>query len=317
MKRLARSRKATTNWTTIIVIIVAVFLLTGGSLSLSSINIDKWLGGGGGSADLVDVSKKLKIALTDQYAGSALASKTVYVYNGTTLMETLTTDSDGTKATAFEYSSGTEVSFKYVDSNTKQWFHVTIPKMYSKDAESATYNNIPLKAFSVCTITDALRVGATSLTDDSGVYNFTASGDTPQFTYDGFVSSDNTGFISSQDPIYSMGWYAVVYMKLSGTNYETVLTYGFDDSFVLGTTHWDAKRISDTDITKYKVGNNYVHKGEMHFQFSLDGTGYSGTGTTLQIYLKIYSDPAWMKSHGGNFGPDVVELAEHTITLQS
>lgn len=300
--------------TTVAIIAVVFILLTGTSLNLP--DLSGWLSGTG-AGNLVVVNKKLKFALTDVYAGSALTSKTIYVYLGTTLQESLTTGADGTIASAFTYESDTRVSVKYVDSNTKQWFHVDVPKMNPKDAESVTYNNIPLKAFSICTITDALRVGSTSLTDGTGEYNFTTSGTSPQFTYDGFVSSDNTGFISSQDPIYNMGWYAVVYMSLSGTKYETVLVYDFDHDFVLGTTHWSAKRIADNEITKYKVGNTYVHKGEMHFQFSLDGTGYTGSGTTLQLYLKIYSDPAWMKSHGGNFGPDVVELAEHTITLKA
>jgi len=137
------------------------------------------------------------------------------------------------------------------------------------------------------------------------------------FTYDFFVTDDNKGFKSSQDPIYGMGWYPVVYMSLSGTNYESVLVYDFADSFVLGTTHWCAERVTDESITKYKVGLTYIHKGEMHFSYSLDGTGYSGTGTTMQLYIKIYSDPAYMKTHGGSFGPDVVELAEQTVTLQS
>lgn len=303
--------------TTIAVVIIAFLLITGATAQIPKIDLSNWLGQGAAGKNLVDVDKKLKFALTDQYAGSALASKTIYVYLGTTLQESLTTGSDGTVASAFTYPSETKVSVKYVDSNTKQWFHFSVPQMNEKDAEASAYNNIPLQAFSVCTGTDALRVGATSLTDNSGEYNFTASGVTPQFTYDFFVSSDNAGFISSEDPIYNMGWYAVVYMKLSGTNYETVLVYDFDDDFVLGTTHWSAKRIPDTDITKYKVGTKYIHEGEMHFQFSLDGTGYSGDGTTLQLYLKIYSDPAWMKTHGGNFGPDVVELAEHTITLKA
>lgn len=311
--RLFKDRKAKVDLTLIVVILI-VILVFSGSIAIPKINLD-WLFDDGKSG-LVDVNKKLKFALTDVYAGSALTSKTIYVYTGTTLKESLTTGADGTVASAFPYESGSSVSVKYVDSDTKQWFHFTIPQMNPKDAESATYNNIPLEAFSVCTITDALRVGSTSI-NDAGTYNFTASGTTPQFTYDLFVSADNTGFIASQDPIYSMGWYAVVYMSLSGTNYETVLAYDFYTQFELGTTRWCAEAIPDTDITKYKVGNTYIHKGEGHFSYSLDGTGYTGTGTTMQLYLKIYSDPSWMQSHGGNFGPDNVELAEHTVTLQS
>lgn len=313
----ARNNQGKINMTTVLILVVLVILISGTSLGASlKINVEDWLKGGAG-ANTVPVDKKLKLALTDIYAGSALGSKTIYVYMGTTLKESLTTDSDGTKATAFTYLSGTEVSVKYVDSNTKQWFHFTVPEMNEKDAESATYNNIALEAFTVCTGTDALRVGATSLTDNSGTYNFTASGVTPQFTYDFFVTSDNTGFISSQDPIYSMTWQCVFYMKLSGTNYETVLIYDFDDTWTLGTTNWAGKVIPDDDITKYKVGNTYVHTGEMHTTFSLDGTGYTGNGTTLQVYLKIYSSINYHKTHGGNFGPDVVELAEHTITLEA
>lgn len=301
------------NMTTLAVLVLGFIVLSGGSFASMKVDFGDWFGGGD---NLVKVNKKLTLSLTDVYAGSKLASKTLYLYVGTTLKETLTTGSDGTVNTAFPYESDTSISVYYEDSNTKQWFHQTVPRMNPADAESVTYNSIGLEAFTVCTGTDALRVGATSISD-AGNYNFTASGVTPQFTYDFFVTSDNTGFISSQDPIYSMGYYAVVYMKLSGTNYETVLVYDFDSDYVLGTTHWCAKRISDDSITKYKVGTTYIHDGEMHFQYSLDGTGYSGTGTTMQLYLKIYSDPAYHESHGGSYGPEVVELSEHTVTLQS
>lgn len=314
-KTLRRNTKGKTDIATVAVLAIFAFVILS-SASLPKIDIGNILNVGGGSSNLVDVNKKISVALTDEYAGSALASKSVKIYLGTTLKESLTTGADGTVNSAFQYPSGTAVSFLYVSSNTKQRFDVTVPQMTQEDAESATYNNIPLESFSVCTITDALRVGATSISD-AGSYNFSATGDEPQFTYDMFVGSDNTGFKESHDPIYDMGWKAVVYMSLSGTNYETVLVYDFGDQFELGSTHWSASAIPATSITKYKVGNTYIHDGEGHFSFSLEGSGYSGNLTTMQLYLKIYSDPAYMKTHGANFGPDVVELAEHTVTLEA
>lgn len=302
-----------------LVIIVAIIMFLGGGFSIPKFDLGNftWWGGETGNG-LVSVNKPLDFALTDEYAGSALTSKTLYIYDsdGETLLETLTTGADGTISTGFTYASGKVIYVNYVSSNDKMWWQLTVPKMNPSDAESATVNSVALKAFSIGTYTDGLKYLATTIAD-AGSYNFTASTETPTFTYSlANTGSDNTGIKDSYDPIYKQNWNVVLYVTFSGTDYEKVLVYGFGNDFTLGTTHYVASRLDAYALTKHKVGNTYKSKGTLDFSFSLDGTGYTGSGaTTMQIYVYAYSDASWCQNHGGNYGVASVELAEHTVSL--
>lgn len=323
-KNWRRNRKTKKNTLILLFGIVLVIVILGG-VSIPNIDLSKVLDlsgifGGESATGLVSVNKPLDFALTDEYGGSALGSKTLYLYDsdGETLLETLTTASDGTIATAFTYDSGRIVYIKYVSSNDKKWWKITVPKMNKADAESATVNTVALKAFTIGTYTsDTLKHGATSISD-AGNYNFTASGETVTFVYSlANTGSDNTGIQDSYDPIYKMNWYVVMYVTFSGTDYEKVLVYGFENDFTLGTTHYVASRLDAYRLTKHKVGNVYKSTGTLDFTFSLDGTGYTSSGsTTMQITVYAYSDPAYCQAHGGNVGPSAVQIAEHTVTLQ-
>jgi hypothetical protein len=306
---------------TLILVAIILIVIVGGGVSLPKVDLSNLVPdlGGGARTDQVDVMKPMKFALTDKYGGSALTSKSLKIYDsdGATLLESLTTGADGTVTSAFTYPSGKKIHVKYESSNDKQWWDLTVPQMNEKDAEALSYNYIALQSFSIGTYTDTLKFSATTISD-GGSYNFTASGVQQTFTYSlANTGNDNTGLISSYDPIYAMRWEPVVYITLSGTNYEKVLVYGMDWDFTLGTTHYLATELDAYTLTKHKVGNEYKSSGTVDITFSLDGTGYSGTGTTLQIYVYMYSDPQYTMNHGGNYGADKVELAEHTVTLQS
>lgn len=318
-----KEEKRTKDSTAIVIVLVLVVLIAGGGMSLpkldfSNIDVTNLFNGGNGG-DLVDVDKNIDFALTDEYAGSALASKTLYLYDsdGETLLETLTTGSDGTVTTAFTYPSGKKIYVLYKSSNDKKWWELTVPKMRKADAESATVNTIKLKAFSIGSYTDSLKVGGTSISD-GGNYNFTASGETPTFTYSlANTGNDNTGIQTSYDPIYDQNWNVVLYITFSGTDYEKVIVYGFDYDFTLGTTHYVASNLDAYALTKHKVGNVYKSDGTLDFTFSLDGTGYTASGsTTMQIYVYAYADATYAQNHGGNFGVEAYQLAEQTVTLQ-
>jgi len=317
------ANKNTMMW--IVVIALIVIVLGGGTATnfdLSNFDLqelwDKYFGGVTDTG-LVDVNKVLDFALTDEYVGSALTSKSLIIYDsdGETQLESLTTGADGTIATAFLYPSGKVVYVKYEDSNDKQWFQVTVPQMRASDAETATVNTIALKSFSIGTYTsDTLYVGATSIAD-AGSYNFTASGDTPTFRY-GLANSgnDNTGLKDSYDPLYKMNWHTVVYVTFSGTDYEKILVYGFTNDWTLGTTHYVASKLNSYALTREVDGTTIKSDGTLTFSFSLDGSGTGGSAsTTMQIYVYAYSDPVYSQTHGGAFGVEAVQIAEHTVTL--
>jgi len=314
--------------TTLIILAIVLILVIGGGFSLPKIdlaNFDPFAGfsaGGDTTGDKVDVQKPLKFALTDTYAGSALTSKTVKVYasDGSTLLETLTTGADGTINTAFTYDSGDTIWMYYESSNDKMWWKKEVPQMNPKDAEALSYNYIKLAAFTIGTYTsDTLKHGATSI-DDAGEYNFTTSGNIQTFTYSvANTGNDNTGLMESYDPIYQMKYGCVVYMTLSGTSYEKIIVYGFDYDYTLGTTHYVASEADCYALTKHKVGNTYKSNGVQDFTFSLDGTGYTAgsSSVTLQVYVYMYSDPQYSMNHGGSYGPEAVQIAEHTVTLKA
>ena len=273
----------------------------------------------------VSVNKQVKLVFVDKYAGSAPPGTTsngvtIYDSDGVTQLEQGTISS-GTVTTANSYPSGYKLYVRYFyDSSPDeyQWWEVTVPKMTSADAESLTTNPVRLWAHDLPVLTDALRDGAGNTYADAGNWNVT-TGATPGTTsgtlsYSWFVASDNDGYISSYDPVYKINLKAVVYCAVTGTNYETVILNGFDGAFEKGTTMYYYKVLSDTDLTKYKVGQNYVYPGTGTVTFSIDLTGYSGDSATLQLYVYAYSDPNYFKTYT-SYGPYAAQLAESTLLL--
>jgi len=320
------TQKNTLVW--LLVIVLVVMLVGSSSQSIGNFDLSNFdlkgywdnLFGGKGDKGLVEVNKVLDFALTDEYVGSALTSKSLIIYDsdGETQLESLTTGADGTISSAFTYESGKVIYVKYEDSNDKQYWKITVPKMRASDAETATVNSIPLKSFSIGTYTSStLHVGATAIAD-AGTYNFTTSGDTPTFTMRVANSgTDNTGVKDSYDPLYKHNWWTCIYITFSGTEYEKVLVYGFGNDFTLGTTHYVASRLNAYELTREVDGTTIKSDGVDTFSFSLDGSGLTDAcAVTMQIYIKTYTDPAYCQTHGGAFGVDSVELDEITVTLQ-
>lgn len=263
----------------------------------------------------VAVNKNLKFAVIDKWAGSAVASATIYLYDlDKKLLETLTTASDGTATTALTYKSGTQLYVYILKSNSKLWKKITVPTMAPADAEALTYNPIRLDFFTICSGSDSLMDNNGNTWTDGSTY-YTSNGTTPQFTYSFYVSTDNTGFIESYDPLKDTDWKAVVWMELSGTGYTKVIVTGFDGGFEKGTTMYYYKLISPDEITKYKVGNTYILQGAMTVTFNLDLTGLSsGDSVTMQLYLYVYDSPDYMSKYGSH-PSEAVQLAEQTVTL--
>jgi hypothetical protein len=217
------------------------------------------------------------------------------------------------------------------------WYEITVPRLASGDAQSLTTNPINLKDFTICTLTDDLKDSGGNTISDAGTFNKTAVTETPTFTYSYYVASDNTGWMTSYDPIYGLDQNVVLYVKISGTNYEFVEMTGFDDVFEKGSALYGYKTLyayslaDDGDggalkvvreVTKWKIGNDYYEDasgstwdGSGTIRYGLDLTGYTGDVAVMQLYLYANSDADYFKSTG-NYGPNKVELGEHTVTLQ-
>ena len=265
--------------------------------------------------DLVAVNKPLEFAVIDKFAGSAVSSASVYVYEGKALLETLTTDANGLATTSLKYRSGTQLNILVVNGNSKMWKSITVPKMAKADAESMSVNSIRIDFFTVASLSLQVRDGFGNSYVNAGNLNKTALGQNIiSLTVSWFVANDNTGFLSSYDPINELDWRAVMYVKLSGTNYEVIQLTGLDESYAIGTTNWFASTLADTEVTKYKVGNQYVHPGSGSRTFTLDLTSYSGDLADLDIYIVFYSSSAYHRAKGG-FGPDALTVVQFTLNL--
>ncbi|NIR92647.1 MAG: hypothetical protein GWO08_02945, partial [Gammaproteobacteria bacterium] len=161
---------------------------------------------------------------------------------------------------------------------------------------------------------DSLYDTAGNSVSDAADYNFTTgNNDTTTFTYSWYMANDGEGYLTSQDPIYEIELYPVLWMELSGTGYESITLSGWDGKYERGSTMYHYKILGETEITRYKVGQDYVYPGAGSFSFSFDASGTSDNDEVLgQIYLKIYSDPQYHKDYG-SYGPYAFTLFEHTV----
>jgi len=311
--------KKSTNWLWAVVLIVVVLVLSG------TIEIGGLLQFGGVGTDLVDVNKQIKFHFVDKYAGGPIASKTntfnLYASDGQTILEAdLDTDANGHCTTSSDYASGSTLYMRYESSNDKQWWKVVVPKMSKADAESATYNLIRLESFTIGTYTSSyLHCSNGTAIADSGTYDISIDGNTETFTY--YIvntGSDNTGLMTSYDPLYAQNWHVEFFVTFSGTDYEKIVVYDFDYDFTLGTTHYVGETCDAYALTKHKVANTYKSEGKESHSFYLDMSGCGGSASvTMQLSVRAYADHVYAQNHGGSFGPEAYELDEITVTISA
>lgn len=285
---------------------IAILLLVyGGYVTLNT------EGGGDITSSEVAVNRKINFVCVDKYGGTAVTSATLKVYKENQLMESITTDgTTGIGTTGNSFESGTVLDVLLTKSNDKRWYKVTVPKMSKNDIEALTNNPINLEFFSLDTsatlkVVDSLG-NAYSSNDN---LNFTTLGVTQvTISVSGYISADNKGYIASYDPLNGIRWDAICYGKLSGTNYELLSLSGWATSYPKGLAIWGAKTIPPEQVTKYKVGNTYVHDGVFSFSLTLTKGGYTGSATDLDFYLYAYSDSSYHNTYG-SYGPDAVSMA--------
>lgn len=319
---------------TILWVAVAIIatLVIAGSVSLPKITLPDFNIGGdsddvtptsaptGSTTGDASVTRKLQLAVNDFYSGSKLTSKTVYVYLGKSLKDTLTTDgTTGLAITSKPYESGTNLNLYYVDGDSKYWLPLKVPEMGYTDAMSSTYNDVSMEPFTIGTYTsDALTQGGSAI-NDAGNYNKTLSGNTPIFIYTlTNTGSDNTGLIESYDPINEIDLGAWVIVKLTGTDAtKIVLRSGFQHTYTVGTDVYGWIHVSPSMLSKWTEGSAYKagYEGTQSISWSIDTTGYSADTADMQVYFVMYANPTYAQTHGGSFGPAAVELAEQTVNV--
>lgn len=277
------------------------------------------------SSGLVNVDKQIQYHMVDKYGGGPIASKSntyqLYDSDGQTILEdNLDTDAGGLDQTGAPWPSGKTMYLRYESSNDKQWWQFVVPQMNEQDAEAATYNTIRMESFTIGTYTSSTckLSNGTAITDGAWTHDVSnGDGTTPHFIYSALnTGSDNTGLMSSYDPLYGQNWDVEFYITFSGTGYEKIIVYDMDYDFTLGTTHYVGKTLDPYALTKHKVGSVYKSLGTQDVSWWLDLTGLSGSDSvTMQIELKAYADHVYAQNHGGSFGTEAYELDEITVTL--
>lgn len=274
-------------------------------------------------SEMKSVNRKLEIALNNKYSTVNGSGWAVIVYDedGRENLESFAADSAGTAKSGNRYQSGTELVLDCRKGNSKVRVPITVPKMAEADINAVETNPISVSIF---TIPDG-DVAMTIMDSEQNVYssggdlNKTVFGNSGSLTVYMTLPTNGEGFISSKDEINEvrdgvpMKWNVVLYCKLSGDNYEYVTLSGWENKYPKGLSEYFSETLSDTSVSKYKIGEEWIHKGTCSVPFDVKMTGYSGDAADLVFYLYAYTDAAYHEAQG-DFGPDAYAIAS-TFTL--
>jgi cytoskeletal protein RodZ len=265
--------------------------------------------------ELVAVNKPIKFSLTDPLKGSAVASANIYIYTPDKILrESLITGSDGTITSALPYKSDSVLYVKVVKSGyVTSWFTVTVPKMSPADAQSLTFNFVPLQVVTLGTYTIKVTDQFGNSYSSGGLLNFTSLGVTSiSITITIYNTADNTGYVTSKDQINNVLLAAVLEASTPGS---AVTVSGAGQSVVRGTTSYWLTQLSDDGLTRKLVGNVYTKPGVSSVTITF-GKGSLAKGQTQAFTFKlmIYYDPAYFAVNGIG-GPDATSVATFTLNL--
>lgn len=267
----------------------------------------------------VDVTKPIKFSLIDPLAGSAIQSATIEIY-GTdkVLKESLITSSgsgeEGTCSTAMPYKSGTTLWIKISKAGyVTRWVTVTVPKMSQADAQSLTYNYIPLNTVNLGTYSIKIMDQFGNVYSSGGTANFTTLGtNSLTLTVTVYNTEDNSGYISSVNPIIGQSLGSTVRFYSSGS---ALAISGFQSSVTRGSTTYYFVDLSDDAMTRQKVGEQYTKTGTTSFTINVNkGSLASGNSENLVFNLYGYFDKNYFSQYGTG-GELATSLASFTLTL--
>jgi hypothetical protein len=264
-------------------------------------------------SNLVSATKPIKFFVQDVLKGQAVASASVKVYQGTQLVESLTSDSTGMATTGGMYSSGTVLNVLVVSSNSKQWFKITVPQMSPADAQSLTVNQVVIPFWSLGSFTIKVTDQFGNTYSSGGAVNFTTLGvSSVSITVTIYNTVDNTGYKSSFDPINNVNWYAVLSTSTGGS---AVAVSGLGSSVMRGTTTYYLTQVSDDGLTRQLVGQTYTKTGVTSVTFTVNkGSLAHGSSQTFTLALYAYFDPQYFATNGIG-SPDALQLTSFALNF--
>ena len=267
------------------------------------------------SQNLVDVNKPIKFAVMDPIGGSAVSGASVQIYDSAkVLKESLTADANGTAISALPYASGTILNVKVSASGyVTRFIPVTVPKMNQIDAQSSPYNFVSLETRNIGTyVIKAYDQFGNSYNSNDRI-NFTALGTNSITLQISIINTeDNSGWISSYDPINGVNLKAVLVSSTDGTD---VTVTGAGSSVTRGSMTYWMTAVNDDAMTKQLVGNTYVKSGVTSMTITI-GKGALTTNETQDFVFNLYGyfDPSYFAQNGIG-GPDAILLTSFELTF--
>lgn len=266
-------------------------------------------------ANMVAVTKPIKFAVTDPLAGSAVASATIQIYGpDKVLRETLTTDSSGSATTSLPYRSGDTYYVKVSKTGyVTRWFAVTVPYMSQADAQSLTTNFVALQLVQLGSYTIKIVDQFGNVYTSPATINFTTLGVTSlTLTINIYNTKDNSGFVSSTDPVNGVSWGAALLLSTTGTS---VVVQNAGTSVVRGTTTYYILPVSDDMLTRQVISGQYVKPGVASLTITISkGSLTKGQTQSFTLNLQAYFDPSYFAANGiGSL--DAQSLTTFTLTL--
>ncbi|MEM1944078.1 MAG: hypothetical protein QXJ55_08130 [Candidatus Caldarchaeum sp.] len=268
-------------------------------------------------SNLVDVNKPIRFAVLDAYAGSGVSSASVQIFKGTVPSETITTGSDGTVTTALVYRSGEQLNVKITKGSSLYWARLVVPKMSPADAQSLANNPVEVRTYTLGTYTITVIRSTGASLSSGGNFNFTAAGVTQEtFTISVFNTQDNTGYISSEDPINQRKLGAFLEVTLSGSAYDKFLVSGLSGYRSTGNSISHTRTVSDSELSRVKIGGTVTQPGSFSVSITVDSSPASvGNTATMTIRLNLKADEQRFLQLGDK-GSDASVVATFTINLQ-
>lgn len=313
-KRMEKPLRLKTSEVLILVAVVALGGALLGFWTIPGLNITP-LNTGGGGVGGNDLTNTLDFVLIDKYAGTAQNSMTIKVYRGQILQESCTTASDGTIETVNQYKSGELIKLLLDEGSNEIWIDVVVPNHDPNKVQASDPTPVHLEGSDHPTVTDLVHDESASAIADAGKLNYTAKGSSELITYTTFVSADNSGLLASTyDPLDGYTPQVVLYVTCSDTTVS--VDAGMQGSFMKGASIVYYKVVDVSEVSKWKVGNNYIFDGTASFAFNLNLASCTGTSATVQIDLYEADDPAYYASHYTH-APYATVLCESTIAIDN
>lgn len=271
---------------------------------------------------LSDYNGELKFFVGDEFAGGGVASATVQIYKGRTSYDSLTTDSDGTKTTGKTYKSGDELDIKVTSGSSVTWFYYVVPQVSDSFINSGNDIGVPdmlIRLYTAWTSSvaiggttyDGTTVGQTNITGAKNLGTGSRPGsDSFTITVSINEGTDNKGYLSSYDPIEGIWLYSYLHVYLNGTSYETITVKGLDHSEEKGATQHYAERLSDTGLSRWKVGTDYEDgfEGQVAKTMTISLTGYNATSANIAFQVVAWGN--WQNfDDNSTWGANAVEVA--------